>query len=384
VSIRFKNNQRNLQLLLPMTVTVNEILPKYWGWELIILLSLSAVAVIGGGSLVNAKVRGRRGWKVLPAVYEVQQIAGLVRDGVAFSMALARGRRPSAAARAGLLQAAGEEGAGAGAVVVSAGAGDSGNLAKRERRAGHSEPDSSDLAELKRKLKERGMSTKGSKATLRLRLLEAAAEGPPSGANVPDEGGGGGGGGRGGCASVLHQAASLGKASQLRKRLGDGAAKALLNTGDERQYTPFHVACAGGHADCVRLLLEAGCDTALYNHNGVTGWELANLLHRDEVLALRGSAAASPVGRGTPSGGRSDGSGGSGGSNSKKGKDQKTEKKERKRSSSPNEIQKKDPKKAGEGAPSSSLQEKRDVNVVDSSQAKIDVTAGGSAMTLSL
>ena len=120
------------------------------------------------------------------------------------------------------------------------------------------------LAELKRRLKERGMSTKGSKATLRLRLLEAAAEGPPSSANLPDEGGGGGGGGRGGCASVLHQAAALGKASQLRKLLGDGAAKALLNTGDERQYTHFHVACAGGHADCVRLLLEAGCDQIHY------------------------------------------------------------------------------------------------------------------------
>eukprot|EP01052_Picozoa_sp_SAG31_P048222 SAG31_NODE_9994_length_1199_cov_2.396364_2_plen_126_part_00 len=118
MSLRFTNNQRNLQLLLPMTIRFNEVLPEKWGWDLILLLSASATAFIGVGSLVNAKIRGKRGCQMLPAVYEVQQIAGLVRDGIGFSLALARGRRPSAAARAGLLQA-GDAAARTGVVVSS-------------------------------------------------------------------------------------------------------------------------------------------------------------------------------------------------------------------------------------------------------------------------
>ena len=115
--------------------------------------------------------------------------------------------------------------------------------------------------------------------------------------------------------SVLHHAATLGVASKLRELLADpgGAAVAALNSGDERRYTAFHIACAGGQVDCVRLLLEAGCDTALCNHCELTGWELAQQLHRGEVLALRGLDADtmnSIMVR----------SSGSGGSRSKKGK----------------------------------------------------------------
>jgi hypothetical protein len=66
--------------------------PRDWGWDLILLLSLSAVVFVGTGSLWNAKGRGRRGWNVLPAVKEVKQLTGLVRDGVGFSVALARGQ----------------------------------------------------------------------------------------------------------------------------------------------------------------------------------------------------------------------------------------------------------------------------------------------------
>lgn len=60
-----------------------------------------------------------------------------------------------------------------------------------------------------------------------------------------------------------------------------------LNRGDHRRYTPFVTACAGGHAACVSLLLDAGCDTSLLCDTGLTGWELAEELHRAEVLALR-------------------------------------------------------------------------------------------------
>jgi ankyrin repeat protein len=103
-----------------------------------------------------------------------------------------------------------------------------------------------------------------------------------------------------------------------------------------RKYTPLHIACAGGHAECVQLLLgeepapflrllpphlplhphtacgrlsacadaraaaaaavcgvrwcclsEAGCDPTLREASGLTGWELAAQLQRASVLALR-------------------------------------------------------------------------------------------------
>ena len=227
--------------------------PHDWGWDLMLLLSLSAVVFVGAGSLWNAKGRGRRGWDVLPAVKEVKQLAGLVRDGVGFSVALARGQ-PQA--------------------------------------------------------------TPGPK--------DVTDKDGPSASLLGGKSGGSGGAPRTkaeqGRPSLLHHAATLGTASKLRGLLADsgGAAMAALNAGDERRYTAFHIACAGGHVDCVRLLLEAGCDTALCNHSGLTGWELADELHRSEVLVLRGlDAAASPTGGSASSGGRS---GGSGGSRSKKGK----------------------------------------------------------------
>ena len=36
--------------------------------------------------------------------------------------------------------------------------------------------------------------------------------------------------------------------------------------------TAFHLACAGGHVQCVALLLGSGCDTSLRNEDGLTGW----------------------------------------------------------------------------------------------------------------
>ena len=59
-----------------------------------------------------------------------------------------------------------------------------------------------------------------------------------------------------------------------------------INAGDQRRFTPFAVACAGGHAVCVAVLLEASCDTTLACDTGLTGWELAADLRRAEVVAM--------------------------------------------------------------------------------------------------
>ena len=94
-----------------------------------------------------------------------------------------------------------------------------------------------------------------------------------------------------GRALPLHIAASSGDVKQMAacilSQRSKAKSKALLDGGDHRQYTPFHMACAGGHVDCVRLLLDAGCDTALRNDEGLTGWELAAQLQRIDVLALQ-------------------------------------------------------------------------------------------------
>ena len=93
--------------------------------------------------------------------------------------------------------------------------------------------------------------------------------------------------------TTLHAAASTGDVARLRSSLGtlDGMENSYLNCGDHRRYTPFHIACAGGHVSCVRLLLKAGCDTTLREESGLTGWELAEQLHRKQVIQLRGIVA---------------------------------------------------------------------------------------------
>jgi ankyrin repeat protein len=47
------------------------------------------------------------------------------------------------------------------------------------------------------------------------------------------------------------------------------------------------VACAGGHTECVRLLLDSTrCDPLLRNADGLTGRELAEQMQRSAVLEL--------------------------------------------------------------------------------------------------
>ena len=86
--------------------------------------------------------------------------------------------------------------------------------------------------------------------------------------------------------TALHTEAATGNAVRMVALLSTASAE-QLNAGDRRGWTPFHCAAAGGHAECVRLLLGAGCDTTLLNDNRMTGWELAGELRRSEVLALK-------------------------------------------------------------------------------------------------
>lgn len=100
--------------------------------------------------------------------------------------------------------------------------------------------------------------------------------------------------------TALHNAASVGQAARLRVQI-QSARPGELDAGDTKQYTPFHVACAGGHAEAVCALLEAGCDPTLRCDTGDTGWELAAKLKRESVLALQRNSswasAAAPTSR---------------------------------------------------------------------------------------
>jgi hypothetical protein len=89
--------------------------------------------------------------------------------------------------------------------------------------------------------------------------------------------------------NALHTAASLGDETKLTKLLGSAKCPPIDN-GDTRRYTPFHVACAGGHVGAARLLRNHGADTELTNDTGLTAWELAEHLQRREVMALQSEA----------------------------------------------------------------------------------------------
>ena len=88
----------------------------------------------------------------------------------------------------------------------------------------------------------------------------------------------------------LHAAAEGGDAVKLNKLLralrAVGADIASIDSTDRRLFTPFHVACAGDHAACVRALCAAGSDTAARNDAGQTGWDLAAYLERADVRTL--------------------------------------------------------------------------------------------------
>ena len=82
-----------------------------------------------------------------------------------------------------------------------------------------------------------------------------------------------------GTPNSLHTAASLGDEAKLRKLLGSSKCPSI-DDGDTRRYTPFHVACAGGHVGAAKLLRNHGADTTLTNDTGLTAWALAEHLRR--------------------------------------------------------------------------------------------------------
>eukprot|EP01043_Picozoa_sp_COSAG02_P048646 COSAG02_NODE_4799_length_4963_cov_5.231497_4_plen_170_part_00 len=106
--------------------------------------------------------------------------------------------------------------------------------------------------------------------------------------------------------------AEIGKLSKLLRALkAVGADLRGMDAVDGRGFSPFHVACAGGHAQVlvaenhlsavervdiysrgacclqvVEALCHAGCNPSLRNEDGYTGWQLAESLDRAEILAL--------------------------------------------------------------------------------------------------
>jgi len=85
-------------------------------------------------------------------------------------------------------------------------------------------------------------------------------------------------------AESLHWSAIVGESAKLaRVAQIDGVD---IDATDERGYTAYHQACGNGHADCVRVLLDAKCDTAKRNVVGLTGWQLAERLQKVEVTEL--------------------------------------------------------------------------------------------------
>jgi hypothetical protein len=162
-----------------------------------------------------------------------RHVVGLVRDGVSFTISTATGGRASGESRAGLLASTDAEQADAGS----------------------------------------------SKAT-----GDHIASAPPSSRGVRA---------KRGASSALHHAAATGNTSALQRCL-ISASHAVIDSGDQRGFTPFHVACAAGYTACVESLTAAGCDTELLNDVGLTGWDLAAELKRDAVLALRPTGPAPP------------------------------------------------------------------------------------------
>lgn len=239
LSLKVQNNDRNLQLMLPITLRINEV--SSWGWEFLLLVAAFALAAVVLASVFNRQIRGKRGWNVLPAMSEVRGLVGLVRDGAVFSAARLRPtqRRPvpspdaqpspgSSAARTTLIPAETD------GVRASL-------LATKQQAAGVS-------------------GKRASKAV----------------------------------AGTLHHAASSGDVETLQAHLraADGAdgRRSLLDTGDARQWTPFHLACANGHVQCVALLVGGGCDTTLRNRVGF----YITPSHRDEARCMACAARLTP------------------------------------------------------------------------------------------
>lgn len=85
----------------------------------------------------------------------------------------------------------------------------------------------------------------------------------------------------------MHKAAFSGHAEVLSVLLADEKAHQTINAqGPLNGYTPLHDAVWNGHFDCVKVLIESGCDTKIEGHDGFTPIDFATRLNRDEILKL--------------------------------------------------------------------------------------------------
>lgn len=87
----------------------------------------------------------------------------------------------------------------------------------------------------------------------------------------------------------LHWAAIVGDEAKLERMLAKPGIQ--IDGVDERGYTAFHQACGNGHVDCVKVLVDAQCDTTKRNAVRLTGWQLASSMNKTEVCTLLQSYA---------------------------------------------------------------------------------------------
>ena len=118
-----------------------------------------------------------------------------------------------------------------------------------------------------------------------------------------------------GLPNALHVAASVGNMCKLLDAIeplveaakeAGGVVPWEVDAGDKSRHTPFHLAAMGGHHDCAKALLEAGCNPNLMNEKSASGWDICALSHPDGnktrgrqlILRMRGSvhrAVAAPT-----------------------------------------------------------------------------------------
>ena len=90
--------------------------------------------------------------------------------------------------------------------------------------------------------------------------------------------------------SRLIQASMMGEKDKVKSFAKKDAD--TIDVGDKRGFTAYHHACANGHAEVVKALLKAGCNSAMLNDGRRTGWDLALEMGRANVTELLSKLAA--------------------------------------------------------------------------------------------